>query len=102
MVDFTKNFQICARSQEEANVIMEALHEFGCRWNGGEALTPERSHWGAYKERTIYNVWAKNGGKRVLYGAKIDPLVKLYSVGELLQELYEEDNDQDLNIESIL
>ena len=89
MVDFAQNFQVRAKSQEEANAIMEALHEFGCRWN-------------AYKERTIYNVWAKNGGNRVLYGAKIDPLVKLYPAGELLQELYEEDNDQDLNIESIL
>lgn len=102
MVDFTKDFQIQARSQEEANVIMEALHEFGCRWNGGEALSPEHSNWGIYKEDTIYNVWASKGGKRVLYGSRVDRSVRLYSVGELLQELYGEDNDQDLNIESLL
>lgn len=102
MVDFTKNFQICARSQEEANAIMDALHEFGCRWNGGETLTPTRSNWETYKGNTIYDVWASKGGKRVLYGSRVDHSVKLYSVDELLQELYGEDNEQELNIESLL
>lgn len=102
MIDFTKNFQIRARSQEEANVIMEALHEFGCRWNGGEELSPEHSNWGIYKENTIYDVWASKGGKRVLYGSRVDRYVRLYPVDELLQELYGEDNEQDLNIESLL
>lgn len=102
VVDFTKNFQIRARSQEEANAIMEALHAVGCKWNGGEELSPEHSNWGVYKEDTVYDVWANRGGKRVLYGSKIDRSVKLYFVDELLQELYGEDNDQDLNIESLL
>ena len=102
VVDSTKDFQIQARSQEEANVSMEALDEFGCRWNGGEALTPTRSNWETYKENSIYDVWASKGGKRVLYGSRVDHSVRLYSVDELLQELYGGDNDQDLNIESLL
>lgn len=102
MIDFTTDFQIRARSQEEANAIMEALHAAGCKWNGGDTLSPTHSNWSMYKEQTIYDVWSKRGGRRVLYGCRVDLKMRLYTAGEFLQELYGEDDDSALNIESLL
>lgn len=102
MIDFTTDFQIRAKTQEEANAIMEALHAAGCRWNGGDRLSPMHSNWSTYKEQTIYDVWSKHGGRRVLYGRRADLTMRLYTADEFLQELYGEDNDSELNIESLL
>lgn len=102
MIDFTKDFQIRARTQEEANAIMEALHAAGCKWNGGDSLIGH-SNWGMYKADTIYDVWHDKGnGGRVLYGHRVDPKMRLFSADEFLQELYGEDSDSELNIESLL
>lgn len=102
MIDFTTDFQIRARTQEEANAIMEALHAAGCKWNGGDKLSPTHSNWGLYKEKTIYDVWSKDGSGRVLYGHRVDLKMRLYTADEFLQELYGEDSDSELNIESLL
>lgn len=103
MIDFTTDFQVRARTQEEANAIMEALHAAGCKWNGGDKLSATHSNWDMYNTETIYDVWHDKGnGGRVLYGSRIDQSMRLYSADELLQELYGEDSNPELNIESLL
>ena len=101
MIDFSHNIQIRATSQEEADAIMEALHLAGCKWNSGDSLLGH-SNWNIYKMETIYDVWKDLGnGGRVLYGSRLDHSAQLYSADEFLQELRGED-DQELNIESLL
>ena len=102
MIDFTQSFQVRARSQEEAQALFEVLHEHGCRWNSGEELDPNKTNWGIYKHQTIYDVWCR--GKKyghVLYGSRTDNTCETYDLCEFLQELQGED-DQELNIESLL
>lgn len=103
MIDFTQSFQVRARSQEEAIVLFNALKENGCRWNSGNELNTSKTNWGIYKGKTIYDVWCyKRDYGHVLYGCHEDPTCETYDLHEFLQELYGEDNDSELNIESLL
>lgn len=91
-------FQVKAPTEDIAHTVLQGLHDLGYMWASGDSLQVA-SHWGSYRDRTIYSAYSDH---TVCFGHIAHDTCQVYTADEFWYVFFQKEDDEDLNIESLL